>query len=255
MGDRMERQEKWALVTGGGKRIGRAIALSLAEGGADIVLHVHTSSGTDVAQAIESLGRRVVVLHADLSTAEGARQLGQAAWAVTGHIDILVNNAAVFSPMPLPTLTTTSWRATLQTNLTSPFVLSLLLGRAMRARGRGKIVQLGDWSGIRPAPHYLTYCVAKSGIFALTQAFAKAFAPYVQVNAVAPGPVLPPASYTKEKLRTLITQTPLRRGGHEHDIARTVRFFAEAADFVTGATYTVDGGWLAKVGDGSATSL
>jgi len=251
----MDLREKWALITGGGKRIGRAIALSLAEGGSDIVLHVHTSSGVDVVRAIEALGRRAVVLQADLSTAEGARQLGQAALAVASHIDILVNNAAVFFPMPLPTLTATSWRSTLQTNLTSPFVLSLLLGRVMRAHGSGKIVQLGDWSGMRPVPHYLTYCVAKSGIFALTQALAKAFAPSVQVNAVAPGPVLPPESYTEERLRTLIAQTPVQRVGQAYDIARTVRFLVEAADFVTGATYTVDGGWLVKVGDGSSTAL
>ncbi len=251
----MDLREKWALVTGGGKRIGRAIALSLAEGGANIVLHVHTSSGVEVVQAIETLGRRVVVLQADLSTAEGSRQLGQAALAAAGHIDILINNAAVFFATPLPTLTAPSWRTMLQTNLTSPFVLSLLLGRVMRAQGRGKIIQLGDWSGMRPVPHYLTYCVAKSGIFTLTQVLAKAFAPSVQVNAVAPGPVLPPESYTKEKLRTLISQTPVKRIGQAPDIARMVRFLVESTDFVTGATYGVDGGWLVKVGDGSSTSL
>ncbi len=251
----MSLQEQWALVTGGGRRLGRAIALTLAEGGANVLLHVHTAGGDEVAQAIASLGRRVVVLKADLSTSTGALHLGQTALSVAGHIDVLVNNAAVFMPAPLSALTVTSWRETMQTNLTAPFILALVVGRAMRARGRGKIVQLGDWAGIRPVPSYLPYCVSKGGVLALTQALAKALAPQVQVNAVAPGPVLPPESYSDARLRELVAQTPLRRVGQEHDAARAVRFLAETTDFVTGAIYTVDGGWLAKVDNGSAISL
>jgi NAD(P)-dependent dehydrogenase (short-subunit alcohol dehydrogenase family) len=248
-------QGKVALITGAGKRLGRAIALALAESGADIALHVHTSSGEEVARIIEAHGRRVFVLTADLSTTAGAVQLGRAAVTAAGRIDVLVNNAAVFSPTPLAKLSLLSWRAILQTNLTAPFVLALILGRSMHERGEGKIIQLADWSGIRPVPGFLPYCVAKSGTIAMTQALAKAFASQVQVNAVAPGPVLPPEHYTEDLLRRIIGQTPLQRIGHETDVARAVRFLAETTDFVTGATYMVDGGWLAKVAEGSVTSL
>ena len=204
---------KVALVTGAGRRLGYAIALALAEGGADLVLHVHTSSGEEIAQEVRALGRRACVLQADLSQVAEARRLSQAALAVTGRVDVLVNNASVFLPTPLSTLTAQAWQTTLHTNLTAPFVLALLLGRTMRAHGCGKIVQLGDWSGMRPLPGYLPYCVSKGGLSALTQVLAKALAPQVQVNSVAPGPVLPPASYDAAARRALSERTPLKRLG------------------------------------------
>jgi NAD(P)-dependent dehydrogenase (short-subunit alcohol dehydrogenase family) len=251
----MQLQGKIAFVTGGGRRLGQAIAVALAEGGADILLHVHTSSGEEAVRAIEALGRRVIIVRADVSTTAAAVCLGRDAVAAVGRVDILINNAAVFFPTPLQTLTTQSWKSIIQTNLTAPFILALLLGRSMRAQGAGKIVQLGDWSGIRPAPDYLPYCVSKAGIQVMTQALAKAFAPAVQVTAVAPGPVLPPEQYDALKVRKLVEQTPLQRLGSERDVVRAVRFLVETTDFVTGATYLVDGGWLAKVASGSDISL
>lgn len=246
---------KVALVTGGGRRLGRAIAVSLAKNGADILLHVHTSSGLDVVHAIESLGRRVLLLRADISTAEAAIRLGREGLRIFGHVDVLINNAAVFFPTPLSHLTTLSWKFIMQTNLTAPFFLGLVLGRVMRERRQGKIIQLGDWIGIRPSLGYLPYCVSKSGVLSVTLALAKALAPYVQVNAIAPGPVLPPERYEEERKRKLTEQTPLMRLGHEKDVVRAVQFLVHSGDFVTGTTYLVDGGWLAKAAEGSGTSL
>jgi len=246
---------KVALVTGAGRRLGYAIALALAEGGADLVLHVHTSSGEEIAQEVRALGRRAFVLRADLSQVAETRRLSQAALAVAGRVDVLVNNASVFLPTPLSTLTAQTWQTTLRTNLTAPFVLALLLGRTMRAHGCGKIVQLGDWSGMRPLPGYLPYCVSKGGLSTLTQVLAKALAPQVQVNSVAPGPVLPPAYYDAAARRALSERTPLRRLGETADVVRAVRFLVEAGEFVTGTTYMVDGGWLASVAGGMGTSV
>jgi pteridine reductase len=124
----------------------------------------------------------------------------------------------------------------------------------MRARGYGKIVQLGDWSGSRPIPGYLPYCVSKGGLHALTQVLAKALAPQVQVNEVAAGPVLPPDHYDAARRRALVRCTPLGRLGEAADVARAVRFLAGAGGFVTGATYLVDGGWLVSTPDGTGTS-
>ncbi len=251
----MELSGKVALVTGAARRLGRAIALTLAAEGVDVVLHVHTSSGEDIAREIATLGRQAWIVRADLSRPAEAYRLSRGVEALAGRVDILVNSAAVFFPTPLPTLTVHTWQTVLHTNLTAPFVLSLLLGRAMRERGTGKIIQLGDWSGKRPLPGYLPYCVSKGGVLALTHVLAKALAPQVQVNAVAPGPVLPPDDYTATARRALVAHTPLKRLGQVADVARAVRFLITAGDFVTGAIYLADGGWLASVPEGTSTSL
>ena len=125
----------------------------------------------------------------------------------------------------------------------------------MAARGRGKIIFLGDWSGRRPSPEYLAYCVSKAGVHALMRALAKALAPHVQVNEVAPGPVLVPEDYGPRQRDELRRRTPLQRLGSPHDVARAVRFLIEEGDFVTGASYVVDGGWLASSAGGRLTSL
>jgi pteridine reductase len=246
---------KIALITGAARRVGRAIALSLAADGADIVLHVHTSSGADLAHEIATLERRSWIVRADLSRPEEAVQFSETVLASVGRVDILVNNAAVFFPTPLTTINASLWRTVLYTNLTAPFVLSLRLGRAMQRRGKGKIIQLGDGSGIRPAAGYLPYCVSKKGVLTLTQVLAKAFAPQVQVNAVAPGPVLLPDNYTAAERQAVLASTPLRRLGRAADVARAVRFLVTVGDFVTGATYFVDGGCLVSEPEGTSTSV
>ena len=130
-----------------------------------------------------------------------------------------------------------------------------MLGQEMKKRGRGKIIQLGDWSGQRPVRNYLPYCVAKGGLHMATVALAKALAPQVQVNEVVLGPILPPADYSAQALQALSEATPLQRLGEPGDVLRAVRFLIEAGDFVTGASYVVDGGWLAQPPRGMSTSL
>ncbi|TMB12430.1 MAG: SDR family oxidoreductase, partial [Deltaproteobacteria bacterium] len=136
------------------------------------------------------------------------------------------------------------WDASLDVNLKAPFLLAWHLGRAMRTRGRGRIVNLADWAGERPYADYLPYCVSKAGVVSLTKALAKALAPAVQVNAVAPGPVMPPEDLTPSEREAIVRATPLRRFGTPEDVARCVRFLVEEADFTTGAVYLVDGGRL-----------
>ncbi len=249
----MELEGRIALVTGAGRRVGRTIALTLAEGGADVIVHVHTSSAHELAAAIRRHNRRTRILKADLRRVADVQRLGEQALAFAGRIDVLVNNAALFYPTPLARLSTADWQAFVHTNLTAAFSLGLKLGRAMRRQGAGKILQLGDWSGLRPSPGYLAYCVSKGGLHALSVALAKALAPEVQVNTIAPGPVLPPATYTGADLARLRRNTPLGRLGSPHDVARTVRFLIERGDFISGATYVLDGGWLACGPDGRDT--
>ena len=242
----MQLEGRVALVTGAARRLGREIALELAAAGADIILHVHTSSALELAAAIRRRGRRALILRADLSRVADVQQLSERALEFDGRVDVLVNNAALFYPTPIASLSTKQWRAFLNTNLTAAFCLGLYLGRAMRRQGAGKIIQLGDWSGLRPSRDYLAYCVSKGGIHALSVALAKALAPEVQVNTVAPGPVLPPVAYTAAELERLRRDTPLGRLGSPRDVVRTVRFLIEQGDFISGATYVLDGGWLAS---------
>lgn len=252
---RMQLSGQVALVTGAARRLGRAVALALAQEGADVLLHVHTSLGEEVAIEVRNLGRRAWVVKADLSSPAEAARLSQNVLALAGRVDILVNNAAIFFSTPLSELTTQGWRTILHTNLTAPFTLSLLLGKSMRAQGRGHIIQLTDWSGIRPLPAYLPYCVSKGGLWTLTHALAKVFAPQVRVNGVAPGPVLPPDDYPEEERQFLCDETPLRRVGQGADVIRTVRFLLTTDGFITGSVYVVDGGWLARAPGGRRISL
>jgi NAD(P)-dependent dehydrogenase (short-subunit alcohol dehydrogenase family) len=207
-----------------------------------------------VAREVTQCGRQATVLTADLARIEDVQRLSREAKAIFGHIDIVVNNAAVFFPTSLETLTGAVWKEVVRTNLTAPFLLSLELGRAMYEQRAGRIIQIADWSGRRPVPGYLPYCVAKGGLLSVTGVLAKALAPYVQVNAIAPGPVLLPPSYDALALRSVIAQTPLQRLGTAEDVARGVYFLAARGDFVTGATYMVDGGWLARVTGGTETA-
>ena len=251
----MQLRGSTALVTGAGRRMGRTLALSLADAGADVLLHVHTSSGRETFDAVRRRGRRAWLMQADLSQRRDVERLADEAVEKTGGVDVLVHNAAVFFPTPVADLTAADWRRFQDTNVSAPFLLSLLLGRRMAARGHGKIVFLGDWSGRRTSPGYLAYCVSKAGVHALMKALAKALAPHVQVNEVAPGPVLLPDYYDPQRRDDLRRRTPLQRLGSPNDVARAVRFLIEEGDFVTGASYVVDGGWLASPAGGRLTSL
>ena len=171
-------------------------------------------------------------------------RLAGEAEARSGGLAVLVNSAANYLRVPFDHLTEAVWDASLDTNLKAPFLLSWSVGRAMRARGAGRIINIADWAGERPYRDYLPYCVSKAGVICLTKALAKELAPEVTVNAIAPGPVMPPEDMGEAERQAIVRATPLRRLGAPEDIARCVRFLAEEADFTTGSTYYVDGGRL-----------
>jgi NAD(P)-dependent dehydrogenase (short-subunit alcohol dehydrogenase family) len=240
----MELRGKWALVTGGAKRIGIVIARELASRGANVVVHYHTSASeaADAVASLRALGVRAEALPADLGDAAQVRRLAEDAETCSGGIDVLVNNASNYLRERFDALTEATWDASLDVNLKAPFLLSWTIGRAMRARGDGTIVNLVDWAAERPYRDYLPYCVSKAGLVALTKAFAKELAPTVRVNAVAPGPVLPPDDFGADTLAAIRRATPLGRIGSPEDVARAIRFLAEEASFSTGSILHVDGG-------------
>ena len=242
----VEVRGRWALVTGAAKRVGRVIALELAGRGMNVAVHYHTSAEAAAAtvREIEALGVRACALGADLSQAAEVARLAAEAEARSGGLAVLVNSASNYLRVPFERLTETVWDASLDTNLKAPFLLAWHLGRAMQKRGSGHIVNLADWAGERPYRDYLPYCVSKAGIICLTRALAKEMAPEVQVNAVAPGPVMPPEGMPVSEREAIARATPLRRLGTPEDVARCVRFLVEEATFSTGATFYVDGGRL-----------
>ncbi len=242
----VEIKGRGVLITGAAKRIGRAIALALAERGADIVIHYHRSedAARETAREIEARGVRALALQADLANVREIERLIERAADALGRLDILVNNASVFFRTPFGSITEEQWDLNLDVNLKAPFFCAQYAARFMREQGGGKIINIADWAGFRPYAGYIPYCVSKAGLIALTQVLARTLAPTILVNAVAPGPVLLPEDYGEDEIRAIIEGTPLKRLGSPEDVVRAVLFLIEGSDFITGHTLVVDGGRL-----------
>ena len=235
-----------ALVTGGARRIGQAIALALARRGARLVISYRTSAqeARSTLTMLHRAGADALALRADLSRAAEAQQLMERIRRRFGRLDVLVNSASIFERTPVATPTERAWHRTLDTNLTGPFLCALYASRLMQRHGGGKIINLADWAGVRPYRDYLPYCVSKAGVIALTSALAKELAPQIQVMAIAPGPILAPQRMGRAERARIAARVPLKRWGSPQDIANTVLFLIEGTDFMTGSVVFVDGGQL-----------
>jgi NAD(P)-dependent dehydrogenase (short-subunit alcohol dehydrogenase family) len=238
---------KTALVTGAAKRVGREIALGLARHGANIVVHYH-SSGSDARRAvadIKAIGVDAIAVKANQANAREVRAAVSKAVKHFREIHVLVTSAAVYHKTPFDTLTERDWDFHIDANLKGPFLFALEVGRHMKKRGiAGKIVTFADWAAIRPYADYLPYCVSKAGVICLTKSLAKALGPKVQVNAIAPGPVLLPPDFTENEKQAVVEATVVKRLGSPQDIVNSVLFLIEGSDFITGHTLVVDGGRL-----------
>lgn len=233
---------KSALVTGGAKRIGRAIALALAQAGADVTITYRTSAdeAVETVDAIEQLGQRGYALPCDVRSEGSVRDTVAQALAQHSGLDILVNNAAIFETTSLAEITLAQWDAVFETNARGPFLVTREALPALRA-ARGRIVNLGSLGGLRAWADHAHYCASKAALHMLTQAMAKALAPEVGVNCVAPGSIEMDDSGSDQALR-FAARTPLRRNGTAEEVAEAVLFFAAGPEFVTGQILTVDGG-------------
>jgi pteridine reductase len=243
----MELAGKTALVTGAAKRVGREIALALARRGANIVVHYRSSAAEarQVVAEIKALGVEALAVRAEQSNARQVRVAVARAVRRFKQIDVLVNCAAVYERTPFGKLTERDWDFHIDANLKGPFLFALEVGRHMQRRKvAGKIINLADWAAYRPYRDYLPYMVSKAGVVCLTQALAKELAPRVQVNAVAPGPVLLPPDCSAAERRAVIRATLVKRVGSPADVAKAVLYLVEGGDFVTGQVLVVDGGRL-----------
>ena len=230
-----------ALVTGAGKRLGRAVALRLAEEGADVVVHYRSSQreAEDAVKEMERLGRRAVAIGADLSSVAEIKRLFDEAGKQFGRLDILVNSAANFLPASVISTTEQVWDAALDTNLRAPFFCVQAAAPWLR-RTKGVIINFADTGGLLGWPGYIPHSVSKAGVIMLTKVLAKALAPEVRVNAIAPGTITL-ESDPPEWEADFIKLAPLRRTGKPEDITDTVLFLVQSK-FITGQVLVVDGG-------------
>ena len=242
----MDVQGKTALVTGSAKRIGRSIALTLAGEGMNLLLHYHHSQREvrDTQKQAERLGVRVFAIQADLGKFAGVQRLIRKAFQRVRQIHVLINNASIFYKTPVGKVREKDWDPFFDINLKAPFFLAQAVGVRMKQQGEGKIINIIDWTAFRPYSQYLPYCASKAGLVAVTQGLAKVLAPQVQVNGVAPGPILPARGSKPAEMRKVATHTPLKRFGEPSDIAEAVRFLVKSGDFITGTILPVDGGNL-----------
>lgn len=233
---------KLALITGGARRIGRSIALALARAGADVAITYRTSSAEAVATAaeIESLGRRALAVECDVRSEASVRAAIAAATGAFGRLDLLVNNAAVFQSGPLESISLAQWDAVFETNARGPFLVAREALPYLRA-AQGRIVNIGSLGGLRAWAGHAHYCASKAALHMLTQGMARAFAPAVSVNCIAPGWIEMEQQPCAEA-EHFAAKTPMRRNGSADDIAQAVLFFATGPHFVTGQILAVDGG-------------
>ena len=233
---------KSALVTGGAQRIGRAIALSLARAGADVTITYRTSAdeAVETVDAIEQLGRKGYALACDVRSEESVRSAVAATIAEHGRLDVLVNNAAIFETAALDQMTLDQWNAVFDTNTRGPFLVAREALAVLRS-SRGRIVNIGSLGGLQAWAGHAHYCASKAALHMLTQAMAKAFAPEVSVNCVAPGWIEFPEDRPDLGARFAAT-APMRRNGTAEEVAQAILFFAVATEFITGQILSVDGG-------------
>jgi NAD(P)-dependent dehydrogenase (short-subunit alcohol dehydrogenase family) len=232
-----------ALVTGGAQRIGRAIAQALAGAGFDLAIHYHASRDAAGATSAEVTrrGRRVVVLRADLADEAEVAQLLPRATEAIGPIGVLVNNASPFERDEWYDATRASWDAHIEPGLRAPFVLMQQFAKSLPDMAEGVVINMLDQRVWSLTPHFVSYSIAKAGLWTLTQSMALALAPRIRVNGIGPGPALPSARQTPEQFEHQCAATPLRRGTSPEEIARAVLAIL-SLPAMTGQMLALDGG-------------
>ena len=236
---------KVALITGGAKRLGNAIAHALHGAGARLVIH-YRSSQTAAETLVQELNSQrpnsATAISGNLLDTSTLPRLIQDSVACFGQLDILINNASSFYPTPMGSITETQWNDLLGSNLKAPLFLAQAAAPQLRAT-QGLILNMVDIHAQRPLPDYIVYSIAKAGLAALTKSLARELGPEIRVNGIAPGPVLWPEQDMDTALQAeIIHKTALKRRGSPEDIARAALFFAQDAPYITGQILAVDGG-------------
>jgi NAD(P)-dependent dehydrogenase (short-subunit alcohol dehydrogenase family) len=236
----LDLKNKVVLITGGAVRVGRVITEELISAGSNVFCHYNNSE--EEALKLKKDYPSLNLLKGNLKYANTAHALIHEVVENGEKIDILINNAAIFPKTPLNEVTEENWAEVFDINLKANFFLSQQASKIMMKNGSGKIINIGDTSGLRPWPSYIPYSISKGGVISLTKGMAKALAPHIQVNCINPGPVMIPQDYTPTQINKAIDKTLLHRTGTAQDIANAVRFLLEDGDYITGLILSVDGG-------------
>jgi len=233
---------KVALVTGAAKRIGRSVALRLASEGADVIVNYRRSKAEadEVVAQISATGRRAMAIQADVAKRTDVLALFATVEREFGRLDILVNNTGMFFPAKFEELTEEQWDTILDANLKSQFLCSQTAAPMLRLSGHGRIINFASLGGLLAWPAYTHYCVSKAGVIMLTRCLARALAPEITVNAIAPGTISFPGD-APEIAEDFVQRAPLLRTGGPEDIDEAVIFLAKSP-FITGQVIVVDGG-------------
>ncbi len=239
----MEITGKTALVTGGAVRVGKAISLELAKAGANVIVNYSSSEkeALETVKAIEAFGQRAIPIQADVSNWQSVQNMFDQIHEQIGSVDILVNNSSPWKKSPVPTTSMDAWHFVTGVQVNGAFYVSNLAAIDMMASKEGAIVNIVDLSAWEAWPNLTAHAVGKSALLAMTRQFALELHPFVRVNAVVPGPVLPPPDYSPQQIERAANKTLLNRWGTPQDISKTVRFLIES-DFINAEWITVDGG-------------
>lgn len=231
-----------ALVTGSTVRVGLQIALALARSGRDIFLHARKPGpvAEEALRQVRATGRNAWLLTADLTNPVQIRAMFDTIWTTTGRLDVLVNSAAVFGVTPPDRLTEADFDRFIGTNLKAPYMCCISARELMKPGS--SIINIADVAATRPFRNHVPYCVSKAGVVMLTQSLAKAWAPDIRVNAVAPGTVLFRDDEDEALRKLVISRIPMGRVGQPSDVADAVLFLVDHAAHTTGAVIPVDGG-------------
>jgi NAD(P)-dependent dehydrogenase (short-subunit alcohol dehydrogenase family) len=234
---------KTVLVTGAAKRLGRAIAFAAAENGADVAITFLESEreAREVIRELERRGAEALAVRCDVTDEENVRETVKEVAGELGGIDVLVNNAGNYETVEFDKLTLAQWDAIFASNARGPFLVSREALPYLRER-KGKIVHMGSLGGLRPWTTHAHYCSSKAALHMLTKVMAKALAPEIAVNAVAPGMIDMGEETAATFMKRMAKETPMRRNGTAAEIAAAVMFFATAPHFITGQIMAVDGG-------------
>ena len=234
---------KVAFITGAAKRLGRASALVLAEAGANVAITYLRSrrESQKTVRDCQALGARAIALRCDVTDASSVREAVKKTVAQLGSLDILINNAGNYETVSFDDLTVERWDAIFASNVRGPFLVSKAALPFLR-RSRGRIIHLGSLGGIRAWADHAHYCSSKAALHMLTKAMAKALAPKIAVNCVAPGMIDLGEKSAAQFMKRMAMQTPMRRNGSGEEVAAAVLFFATAPPFITGQILTIDGG-------------
>lgn len=249
----MDLQGSTALITGGARRVGRAVSLELARAGCDVAIHFRTSQeeARALAGEIQALGCQPMLVQADLADPGQTHGMIRQINAQWGKLDVLINNASVFDPTPLPqrmpdteelATRVAAWERIFRVNVISPTMLARQAAVLMRREGRGRILNLTDILADRPMRDHDAYCASKAALASLTRSLARELAPEITVNAIAPGVAEFPEDYDQQTREKVIRRVPLQREGSPEELARLVVAILQHGDYITGQIIPYDGG-------------